>query len=218
VLVSWLQVRYMTSRLYTTHTHDPSIGFPSIGKSKPFSSFSSPSRNSRHVHRKVLISPMSYSFPSFFFFPAAPQGSTYLYKFYVEPFLVQNESEIDASIASARNETLQFIQSRLSTLWDLLYSLLSRTPVMSNLSPSGATPANGSPNASQNAFFQSVQGLLGAINPPAYSTAPAAVSGKYTVSRSASDTVASERQAPSNAHSTDPSVSVGYDVDETIKG
>jgi receptor expression-enhancing protein 1/2/3/4 len=165
---------------------------------------------------------MSYSFPSFFFFLSffspAPQGSTYLYKFYVEPYLVQNESDIDASIASARNETFQFIQSRLSTLWDLLYSLLSRTPVMPNLSPSGVTPANGSPHVSQNPFFQSVQGLLGAISPPAYSTAPTAVSGKYTVSRTASDTVAPEKQAPSNAHSTDPSVSVGYDVDETIKG
>ncbi|KAN0121665.1 TB2/DP1, HVA22 family domain containing protein [Russula decolorans] len=152
----------------------------------------------------------------FLLFLSLPQfeGSTYLYKFYVEPYLAQNESEIDASIASARNETFQFIQSRLSTLWDLLYSLLSRTPVMSKLSPSGATQANGSPNLGQNALFQSVQGLWSAINPPAYSAAATAVSGKYTVSRSASDTVASEKQAPSNAHSTDPSVTVGYDVNE----
>jgi receptor expression-enhancing protein 1/2/3/4 len=163
---------------------------------------------------------MSDSFPSFFFFfsSPAPQGSTYLYKCHVEPYLVQNESEIDASIASARNETFQFVQSRLSTLWDLLYSLLSRTPVGSNPSSPGAAPANGFPNVGQNALFQSVQGLLGAISPPAYAAAPTAASGKYTVSRSASDTVASEKQAPSHAHSTDPSASVGYDVDETIKG
>jgi len=145
------------------------------------------------------------------------EGSTFLYKSYVEPYLVQNESEIDASIASARNETLQFIQSRLSTLWDLVYSLLSRTPITSELSSSGATPANGYPHVGQNALFQSVQGLWSAISPPAYSAAPTAVSGKYTVSRSASDTVAPEKQAPSNAHSTDPSVTFGYDVDETIK-
>jgi hypothetical protein len=107
---------------------------------------------------------------------------------------------------------LQFIQTRLSTLWDLLYSLLSRTPITSNLSPSGATPANGSPHIGQNALFQSVQGLWGAISPPAYSAAPTAVSGKYTVSRSASDTVASEKQAPS-----DSSIAVGYDADETTK-
>ena len=164
-----------------------------------------------HIERFSFLRCLTH--PYFFSFPFAPQGSTYLYKSYIEPYLVQNESDIDASIASARNETFQFIQSRLSTLWDLLYSLLSRTPITSNLSPSGATPANGSPNVGQNALFQSVQGLWGAISPPAYS----AVSGKYTVSRSASDTVASEKQAPSNAQSTDPSVTVGYDVDETIK-
>jgi len=154
----------------------------------------------------------------FLLFLSLPQfeGSTYLYKFYVEPYLVQNESDIDASIASARNETFQFAQSRLSTLWDLFYSLLSRTPVMSKLSPSGATPANGSPHVGQNALFQSVQGLWSAINPPAYLTTPA-VSGKYTASGPAFDTVVSEKQAPSNARSTDPSVTVGYDVNETNK-
>jgi len=208
----------MTSRLNTTHPHDPSTGFRSIGKSKPFSSFSSPFHNSRHVQRKVHISLTSYSFLSFFFLSSpAPQGSTYLYKIYVEPYLVQNESEIDASIASARNETFQFIQSRLSALWDILYSLLSKTPAMSNLSASGSTPANGSPNAGQNALFQSVQGLWSAFNSPAYSAATTAVSGKYTASRSASDTVTSEKQAPSNSHSTDPSVTVGYDVNEAMK-
>jgi receptor expression-enhancing protein 1/2/3/4 len=211
----------VASRFYTTHPHDPSIGFRSTGKSKPSSFFSSPSPNSRHVQRKnpYFSESLTHSHLFFFFiFSPAPQGSTYLYKYYVEPYLVQNESEIDASIASARNETFQFVQSRLTTLWDLLYSLLSRTPVGANLSPPGAAPANGAPHVGQNALFQSVQGLLGAISPPAHSAAPTAVSGKYTVSRSASDTVAPEKQAPSNAHSADPSASVGYDVDETIKG
>jgi hypothetical protein len=217
VLVSWLPSHYMSSRLYTARPHDPSSGFRSIGKSKPFSFFSSPSHNSRHVHTKILISPTCYSSHHLFFssvFPPAPQGSTFLYKSYIEPYLVQNESDIDASIASARNETFQFIQTRLSTLWDLLYSLLSKTPITSNLnqSPSGAAPANGSPHNGQNALFQSVQGLWGAISPPAYSAAPTAVSGKYTVSRSASDTVAPEKQPAS-----DSSVAVGYDADATTK-
>jgi receptor expression-enhancing protein 1/2/3/4 len=152
----------------------------------------------------VLLNPV-------FFWPA-PQGSTFLYKSYIEPYLVQNESDIDASIASARDETLQFIQTRLSTLWDLIYSLLSRTPITSNQSPSGATHANGAPHIGQNALFQSVQGLWGAINPPAHLATPPAASGKYTVSRSASDTVASEKQAPSGS-----SVAVGYDADQTPK-
>jgi receptor expression-enhancing protein 1/2/3/4 len=158
--------------------------------------------------------------PSFFFFlffPPAPQGSTYVYKTYVEPYLVQNESDIDANIASARSETFQFIQSRLSTLWDLLYSLLSRTPMTSKLLPPGVTQTNGSPHVGENALFKSVQGLWGAINSPAFSAAPSAVNGNHAVSRSASDTIASEKQAPSHAQSTDTSVSAGYDVDEGAK-
>jgi receptor expression-enhancing protein 1/2/3/4 len=183
-----------------------------LGNQNPFPPFPLPA-TIRGTCRERFVFLRSFThFHLFFFFSPAPQGSTYVYKIYVEPYLVQNESDIDASIASARNETFQFIQSRLSTLWDLLYSLLSRTPVMSNLSTSGATPANGSPHISQNALFQSVQGLWAS-----YSAAPTAVSGKYTVSRSASDTIAPEKQVPSSAQSTDPSVTVGYDVNETIR-
>lgn len=150
-------------------------------------------------------------------FPPAPQGSTYLYKSYVEPYLVQNESEIDASIASARTETLQFLQSRISTLWDILYSLLSRTPIASKPSPSGVTPANGSPHVGQNPLFQSVQDLWGAINPPSFLATSTPGSGKPTISRVASDTIASEKQTTSHAPRTDASTA-GYDVGETVKG
>jgi receptor expression-enhancing protein 1/2/3/4 len=150
-------------------------------------------------------------------FPPAPQGSTVLYKSYVEPYLVQNESDIDASIASARTETLQFLQSRLSTLWDIVYSLLSRTPVTSKLSSSGVSPANGSHLVDQNVFLQSVQDLWGAINPPSFLAPPTPGSGKPTVSRTASDTVASEKQAPFHAPPTGASATVGYDVGEATK-
>ena len=188
-----------------------------MGNQNPFPSFPlPPTIRGTCTQRSSFLRPVTH-LPIFFFssvFPPAPQGSTFLYKSYIEPYLVQNESDIDASIASARNETFQFIQTRLSTLWDLLYSLLSKTPITSNLnqSPSGAAPANGSPHNGQNALFQSVQGLWGAISPPAYSAAPTAVSGKYTVSRSASDTVAPEKQPAS-----DSSVAVGYDADATTK-
>jgi receptor expression-enhancing protein 1/2/3/4 len=134
----------------------------------------------------------------------------------VEPYLVQNESDIDASIASARTETLQFLQSRLATLWDIVYSLLSRTPVTSKLSPSGVTSANGSHPADQITFFQSVQDAWSAINSPVFA-APTPGSGKPTVSRSVSDTVASEKQAPSHAPLTDVSSTVGYDVGENTR-
>ncbi|KAI0005576.1 TB2/DP1, HVA22 family-domain-containing protein [Russula compacta] len=119
------------------------------------------------------------------------EGSTYIYKTYVEPYLVQNEPEIDASIASARDETLQFLQLRLSALWDIFYSLLNKTPV-----PSRGDSTNGSPLVDQKAFFQSVQDLWGTISPVSFLAASAPGSGEPTASTSASDTFGSAKQAP----------------------
>lgn len=149
-----------------------------------------------------------------YFFPKAAlmasQGSTYIYKAYVEPYLVQNESEIDATIASARNETLQFLQLRLSALWDILYSLLNKTPI-----PSRGDSTNGSPLVDQNALFQSVQGLWGTISPVSFLAALAPGSGNPTDSRSASDTFESAKQAPSLSPPTAASATVGYDIGES---
>jgi len=146
------------------------------------------------------------------------EGSTYVYKTYVEPYLVQNESDIDASIASARNETLQFVQTRLSALWDILYSLLSKTPVASSKhsgSPSIGTTPNGShPILGQGALFQSMQDLWGAIGAPSLWAAPAQSGIKPAISRSTSDTRVSETSSPAVPAST--SSTVGYDVGETI--
>jgi receptor expression-enhancing protein 1/2/3/4 len=161
----------------------------------------------------------------FFFFPIAnklkviltccflfiPQGSTYVYKAYLEPFLIQNESDIDASIASARDETVHFIHSRLSSLWDILYSLLSKTPITSKMSP-GATPMNGSPILVQKAF-QSAQGLWGGISPAAAS----APNGRPASSRSVSAASTPEKnEPPSFTSSGNVAGSEGYSVDETI--
>lgn len=146
------------------------------------------------------------------------QGSTYVYKTYVEPYLVQNESDIDASIASARYETLQFVQSRFSALWDIVYSLLSKTPVASSYSPSSnGTTANGSsssPLLNQGALLQSVQGLLGAIGAPSSWAAPALPTGKPAISRSTTDTRSADNQAPFPAVPAGAPSTAGYDVDE----
>ena len=147
----------------------------------------------------------------------ASQGSTYVYKTYVEPYLVQNESDIDASIASARYETLQFVQSRLTALWDIVYSLLNKTPMTSSYSPSSnGTTANGSPSPLLNpgALLQSAQGLLGAIGAPSSWAAPALPTGKPAISRSTTDTRSSANQAPSPAVPAGAPSTVGYDVDE----
>jgi len=154
------------------------------------------------------------------------EGSTYVYNTYVEPYLVQNESDIDASIASARDETLQFAQSRLSTLWDILYSLLSKTPIASKPSSSspylsggtGGTPTNGSPLIDQQTLFQSVQHLWCAISPPSPFAASAQGGGKPAISRSTSDAHASEKQTPAPAAPTGVHASAGYDVGEPING
>jgi len=147
------------------------------------------------------------------------EGSTHVYKTYVEPYLVQNESDIDASIASARYETLQFVQSRLTALWDIVYSLLNKTPISSSYSPSsnGTTTANGSPSPLLNpgALLQSVQGLLGAVGAPSSWAAPAPPTGRPAIPRSTSDTRSYGNQAPPPAVPAGAPSTAGYDVDET---
>jgi receptor expression-enhancing protein 1/2/3/4 len=145
------------------------------------------------------------------YFLFIPQGSTYVYKAYLEPFLIQNESDIDATIASARDETVHFIHSRISLLWDLLYSLLSKTPVTSKKSPE-ATPMNGSPILIQK-VFQSAQGLWDGISPAAAS----APNGRPASSRSVSAASTPEKhEPPSFTSSGNVTGSGGYSVDETI--
>jgi len=138
----------------------------------------------------------------FLLFLSLPQfeGSTHVYKFYLEPFLVQNEKDIDTTIASARDETVQFIHSRLCTLWDVFYSLLSKTPVTQQPSPSGRdTPTNMSPQKA----LQSIQGLFGMASPPAF-LAPSVHRGRPE-----------EEDPSSHSHSSGVTGPAGYDVGET---
>lgn len=135
-----------------------------------------------------------------FLSPLLRQGSTHVYKFYLEPYLIQNEKDIDAAIASARDETVQFIHSRLCTLWDVFYSLLSKTPVTQQPSSSGRdTPTNMSPQKA----LQSIQGLFGMASPPSF-LAPSVHRGQPT-----------EEVPSSHAHSSGVAGSAGYDVGET---
>lgn len=55
------------------------------------------------------------------------QGSTYIYKTYLEPFCSKNEAELDSGIASAQSNVLGFLQSRISMLIDLLWTILNKT-------------------------------------------------------------------------------------------
>ncbi|KIM66352.1 hypothetical protein SCLCIDRAFT_1211594 [Scleroderma citrinum Foug A] len=57
------------------------------------------------------------------------QGSTYLYKSYLEPFCRTNEAELDAGIASAASNFFHFFQSRMSGITDIFFSALNKAPI-----------------------------------------------------------------------------------------
>ncbi|KAH9043639.1 hypothetical protein EDB85DRAFT_2285020 [Lactarius pseudohatsudake] len=131
--------------------------------------------------------------------PFAQQGSTHIYKSYLEPFFVQNENDIDATIASARDETVQFLHSRISALWDIIYSFLSKTPITQQPT-SRDTPTNMSPQKA----LQSIQNLFGVATPPSF-LAPS-VHRSRPVSEDTS----------SLAHPNGVAVPAGYDVEESV--
>jgi len=141
------------------------------------------------------------------------EGSTYVYTTYLEPYLIQNESNIDASIAAARDESFQYLQARLTALWDIIYSLLSKTPMKTeNGNPAPTTNGPSPLGISQQALYQSVQGLwstaVGVGVPPFLAASAPGGGEKPTVSRSTSDTFASDKRAPAAASGT----TVGYDL------
>jgi len=57
------------------------------------------------------------------------QGSTYIYKTYFEPFCSKNEADLDAGIASAQSNIIGFCRARISSLIDILWSLVNKTPI-----------------------------------------------------------------------------------------
>ncbi|KAF9229107.1 hypothetical protein BS17DRAFT_771037 [Gyrodon lividus] len=57
------------------------------------------------------------------------QGSTYIYKGYFEPFCSKNEAELDAGIAAAQSNIITFCRARISSLIDILWSLLNEAPI-----------------------------------------------------------------------------------------
>jgi receptor expression-enhancing protein 1/2/3/4 len=71
------------------------------------------------------------------------QGSTFIYISFIQPFFAKNEKEIEAGIVSLQNNVLSFVQTRLYALWELLWSVLSKTPA------AGRPPNQGNVNAQQ---------------------------------------------------------------------
>jgi len=94
------------------------------------------------------------------------QGSSYFYKSFLEPYFRAHETGIDQGIESAKTEGLAFVQSHLSRLWEIVYSILSKTPVPQSASQPGQ-PAASPPNIQQglqnlwSAYGPTVMGALG---------------------------------------------------------
>jgi len=56
------------------------------------------------------------------------KGSTFIYQNYLQPFFSKNETELDAGITSFQNYIWVFVQTRLSGLIDIIWSLVNKTP------------------------------------------------------------------------------------------
>ncbi|KAG7099043.1 hypothetical protein E1B28_000921 [Marasmius oreades] len=56
------------------------------------------------------------------------QGSTFIYTNYLEPFFAKNETQIDEGITSIQTNTFVFVQSKLAAIWNLLWSVINKTP------------------------------------------------------------------------------------------
>jgi len=57
------------------------------------------------------------------------QGSTYVYKSFLEPFCAKNEADLDAGIDSAQSNVLGFCQARISNLIEIFWSIVNKTPI-----------------------------------------------------------------------------------------
>ncbi|KAI0328152.1 hypothetical protein GY45DRAFT_1207974, partial [Cubamyces sp. BRFM 1775] len=85
----------------------------------------------------------------FLLFLALPQtqGSTWVYTTYLQPFLLKNQADIDASIAAAQTNALAFVQSRLQVFWQTFWDLATRASA--NPAQARAPGAPGAPAGQQ---------------------------------------------------------------------
>jgi len=77
------------------------------------------------------------------------------------PFFARNETEIEAGIAQFQTSALAFVQARLAALWELLWSVISKTPT------NGQPPSAGQQQQPSGApmSFESAMGMFKAVAP-----------------------------------------------------
>ncbi|KZT30719.1 hypothetical protein NEOLEDRAFT_1083032 [Neolentinus lepideus HHB14362 ss-1] len=101
----------------------------------------------------------------FLLFLSLPQteGSTYVYKTYVEPFFTAKEANIDSGIEAAKTNALTFFQTRLAALWDLLWSIISKTPAAAQKTGADAKENSSSAAANPLVTVQSLWTMYGSV-------------------------------------------------------
>lgn len=113
----------------------------------------------------------------------ACQGSTWVYSTYLQPFFTANETNLNAGIVAAQENTLAFIKSRFAGIWEFIWNRLNAVAPPS--SGTGQPPSAAAPRLS----LQSAMGLwntygpavMGALQPSAKpASAPASAASVYS--------------------------------------
>jgi len=137
----------------------------------------------------------------FLLFLALPQiqGSTFIYTTYLQPFFSQNEKQIDDGIVSMQAGIVSFVKSKFFMIWELLWSVINKTPTPGQVPSSTSGQSSAAPPVS----LQTVLGLfqtyapaiINALQPAEPPTSSASVSSSAV--SSAAVTPNPDRPAPS---------------------
>jgi len=128
-------------------------GFRSIGRLRLLFYFSLLSLK----HRSVLTAHLLFSSLNNILLC---QGSTYIYKSYLQPFFTKNETELDAGIVTVQRNVFLFLKARFSRLWEIIVAMLNKLPASGQASQSGVPqPSPALPS------LESVTGLWKAYAP-----------------------------------------------------
>jgi len=96
------------------------------------------------------------------------QGSTWLYKSYLEPYFIQNEASLDAGIVAAQTDVLVFVQTRLLALWELIWAIANKSPATGQATSGSSAPVQSPLDTAKQLFSSYAPGILGSfVRPPA---------------------------------------------------
>lgn len=90
------------------------------------------------------------------------QGSTFVYRTLLAPFLDEHESEIDSTVSSVKARVFVFLQEKLRAAWDALYAgLLNQAATAAP--PANAPPPGGPGGSAQPTLADPVSGPAGLV-------------------------------------------------------